>query len=69
MREWLSRTWCAWMHGGGQIERDAHGRIDWRCARCGRWSGKPVPLTDEQKVVDRNVAECRTSTKKLPING
>lgn len=44
----FTRVWCDITHGGGRIERDSHGRINWRCARCGRWSDHPVPLKDER---------------------
>lgn len=38
--------WCEWTHGGGHIERDPSGRVNWQCNRCGRWA-QPVPIEDE----------------------
>lgn len=43
----LRELWCEWTHSGGKIERDELGRINWRCSRCKRWGGYPVPLRDE----------------------
>jgi len=39
MTDWLSKWWCDWFHGGGQIKRHYHiDRINWQCGKCGRWS-------------------------------
>ena len=57
MRKWLSKIWCAWTHGGGNIERDPEGRINWRCNRCGRWSDEPVDPDVEGWVLDHELAE------------
>jgi len=58
--ERLLEMWCGLFHGGGRIERDEHGRINWQCKKCGRWSRFPVPLDEEQKSTDRAIAEYRT---------
>lgn len=57
MSAWIKRLWCQWTHGGGTIERDDMGRINWRCAKCGRWSDKPVPLEDEAKFLSRRTSD------------
>lgn len=44
---------CAWFHGGGRIDRDELGRINWRC-NCGRWSDHPTPLEEEARIIDRD---------------
>ena len=51
LAEWVSRLWCDWTHGGGSIERDEQGRINWRCRKCGRWSPHPVSLKDELRAL------------------
>ena len=51
--KFLKKLWCEWTHGGGHIERDELGRINWRCARCGRWSDWPVPLAEEKAMFKR----------------
>lgn len=43
----LARLWCYWMHGGGNIQRDDQDRLNWRCAKCGRWGDNPVPVRAE----------------------
>lgn len=48
---WLARVWCSYTHGGGTIERDPCGRINWQCIKCGRWAD-PVPLCEEAKTTD-----------------
>lgn len=48
---WWTRFVCEWFHGGGQIDRDPQGRINWRCSHCGRWSDNPVPLADEHAAI------------------
>ena len=53
--KWLKNLWCSWTHGGGRIERDELGRINWRCAKCGRWHDSPVPLAVERAVIDRDM--------------
>ena len=50
-RDWLMRHWCSWTHGGGHIERDSLGRINWQCQRCGRWHD-PVPVADEAAMIN-----------------
>lgn len=49
---WIKKQWCAWTHGGGRIDRDPAGRINWQCSRCGRWSDYPVSRHDERRVID-----------------
>lgn len=51
---WLRAQWCAWTHGGGRIERDPSGRINWQCSRCGRWD-EPVSLEQERRLVDSHL--------------
>lgn len=45
----IVNLWCGWTHGGGHVKRDAQGRINWQCAKCGRWS-IPVSLEDEEQL-------------------
>ena len=47
----MMKLWCDWTHGGGHIDRDVQGRINWRCGKCGRWSDSPVPLNEEAAVI------------------
>ena len=54
----LREIWCGLAHGGGNVKRDAEGRINWQCSTCGRWS-TPVPLDVERNVIDRDIAERR----------
>ena len=42
----IKRIWCSWMHGGGTVKRDPLGRINWQCAKCGRWCD-PLSSADE----------------------
>lgn len=55
--KWLQKILCDWTHGGGRILRDEHGRINWRCDKCGRWSDSPVPLEHERRQTDAAVAK------------
>lgn len=55
MFDWLKKTWCSWLHGGGDIHRDDQGRINWKCHKCGRWSDHPVPIEEEKRVVEREM--------------
>lgn len=59
MWERIKVWWCSVTHGGGRIERDDQGRINWRCARCGRWSDHPVSRFEEARTVDREIEYCR----------
>lgn len=59
MTNYFQKVWCNFTHGGGAIERDAEGRINWRCAKCGRWSDHPVSESDERLVIDRELADYR----------
>ena len=45
MIDWLTKQWCSWFHGGGQIKRDCYDRINWQCSKCGRWCD-PVELKE-----------------------
>ncbi len=54
LKETLTGWWCDWWHGDGTITRDALGRINWQCHRCGRWS-VPVPLKDEEAMTTRDI--------------
>ena len=56
---WVAKLWCEWTHGGGHIKRDAKGRINWQCSKCGRWSDYPVPLDEERRMTDRDIARAR----------
>ena len=49
----LVGEWCSYIHGGGKIERDPYGHINWQCAKCGRWA-EPVTHADEQKLLSKN---------------
>ena len=53
MIRWLKALWCDLTHGGGHIVRDEQGLINWRCSKCGRWSGDPVSVEDEDHLFDR----------------
>ena len=53
----LKNMWCDLTHGGGRIERDEMGRINWRCAKCGRWSDFPVSHEDERRQTDAAISE------------
>lgn len=57
VRNKLKQLLCDWTHGGGDIQRDPLGRINWRCRKCGRWSPNPVPLQTEREVCDRDLQE------------
>ena len=46
MLDWLTKHWCSWFHGGGQIKRDCYDRINWQCGKCGRWCD-PVELKEK----------------------
>ena len=53
LRRWI----CDWTHGGGQIKRDADGRINWQCNKCEAWAD-PVSLEDEQRMTDAHIRPC-----------
>lgn len=55
MRRWVSKLWCSLTHGGGSIERDALGRINWQCCKCGRWSDDPVSPEEERRIIDSDI--------------
>lgn len=54
--------WCNWTHGGGRLLRDAQGRINWCCGKCGRWSDNPVPHKQERLQTDAAI-RARGETK------
>jgi hypothetical protein len=56
MIAWLSELWCDYFHGGGRINRDEQGRINWQCDRCGRW-GEPVEQHVEERIIERDIRE------------
>lgn len=56
LREKVAAAWCHLFHSG-RIDRDHLGRINWRCAMCGRWSDHPVPLDEERAVIDAMIQE------------
>jgi rubrerythrin len=35
--KYLKALWCSWTHGGGTVEHNPSGLIDWQCNKCGRW--------------------------------
>lgn len=51
----IASEWCNLTHGGGHIERDPSGRVNWQCNKCGRWA-QPVPEQEELSVVDMEIA-------------
>jgi hypothetical protein len=51
----LSVAICDWFHGGGKIERDPKGKINWQCSTCGRWADSPVPIEHESKLIDSHI--------------
>lgn len=46
----IASEWCRATHGGGHIERDPSGRVNWQCAKCGRWAA-PVETEDERRAI------------------
>ena len=54
--QFIKEMWCDLFHGGGTIERDSLGRINWQCKKCGSWSRYPIPLDVEKEVVDHDIA-------------
>jgi hypothetical protein len=54
--KWLKDKLCDWFHGGGRIKRDAVGRINWQCDKCGRW-GDPVPLEHEAQMIEQHITD------------
>ena len=59
----LASEWCNWTHGGGHIERDPTGRVNWQCNKCGRWA-EPVSEKDERHALCREmVAEAKRRIK------
>jgi hypothetical protein len=48
LKELAGDIWCDWTHGGGSVERDELGRINWQCRKCKRWGKHPVPLRSEK---------------------
>ena len=43
----IKRIWCSWMHGGGTVKRDPLGRINWQCAKCGRWCDPVIKRSEK----------------------
>jgi hypothetical protein len=64
MKVWMARSWCRIAHRGGMVTRDPEGRINWQCSTCGRWSDLPVPLHEERRVVDRELAKPLAAQKE-----
>ena len=56
---WLQKLVCNLFGHGGHVKRDPLGRINWQCAKCGRWSD-PVDPEVERRVVDRELEADRT---------
>jgi hypothetical protein len=56
VRRWI----CDWTHGGGQVKRDAGGRINWQCSKCGAWAD-PVSPEDERASTDQAISEALKS--------
>ena len=65
MKNWIKKQWCSYFHGGGTIERDSEGRINWRCAHCGRWSDMPVSLEEEIAQFDKDLLDWQVRHGKL----
>jgi hypothetical protein len=55
----LTKLWCGWFHGGGHIMRDSQDRLNWRCAKCGRWGDDPVSHEEAAVTVARYEADMR----------
>lgn len=53
MFKYFKDKWCDLFHGGGSIQRDSQGRINWQCDRCGRWSDFPISLEEEEETYKR----------------
>lgn len=62
----IAAEWCSWTHGGGRIERDPSGRVNWQCSKCGRWA-EPVSHADEANLLDRRIKSVQKSNN--PTNG
>ena len=58
----LLLEWCSYTHGGGQIERDSSGRINWQCCKCGRWAN-PVSENDEFKMTNKQLQSILHNTR------
>jgi len=56
MSEWLAEIWCELFHRGGDIKRDSEGRINWQCAKCGRW-GTSVTDLEEDELLSQYLAD------------
>lgn len=56
--EGLRAEWCSLTHGGGHILRDPLDRVNWQCAKCGRWA-EPVSPEDEARGLARASDEWR----------
>lgn len=64
----IAAEWCSFTHGGGHIERDPLGRVNWQCNKCGRWAD-PVPLVDEAALIDSHVSGVKeVHAPSLPLN-
>jgi hypothetical protein len=61
----LVELWCSWTHGGGHIERDPLGRVNWQCNKCGRWAD-PVSLADERAMTDAHVSGVEEGAGQSP---
>lgn len=44
----LAAEWCRLTHGGGHIQRDPTGCVNWQCNKCGRWA-EPAHVTHSPK--------------------
>jgi hypothetical protein len=51
LRRLAGNLWCDWTHGGGSVERDELGWINWQCRKCKRWGDHPVPLRSETTII------------------
>jgi hypothetical protein len=54
MTDWLTKQWCGWFHGGGEVKRDCYDRINWQCGKCGRWSD-PIDAQTERLLIDSDI--------------
>lgn len=54
----IAVEWCNLTHGGGHIERDPSGRVNWQCNKCWRWA-TPVDTEDERRAIEADIQRYR----------
>ena len=52
----LKKWWCNLTHGGGHINRDDTGRLNWRCVKCRRWHDRQITRAEERRMSNRALA-------------